>query len=153
MKTFTFNQQELEATLTLNVPSQPLTGYWQIQFDDDQGLDNEGMWYLFFCRGRVIFSGFEQISWSVVSETLKLFIPSLRSEAAKEKIQEIEQEENGHSPQSMLALLSKLILKAKLTSYQEVIEAIKLKILTDIDKYFIRLFWTSRIYCRGKTER
>ena len=135
MKTFTFKQQELEAALTLSAPNQPLTGYWQIQFDDGQGLDSQSIWHLFVCRGRVIFSGFEQISWSVVLETLKLYIPSLRSDAAKEKIQEIEQEEDGQSPQSMLALLSKLILQAKLTTYQEVIEAIKLKILTDIDKY------------------
>jgi CheY-like chemotaxis protein len=130
LTTFTFREQELGTKLHSIVRSQP-TGYWKIRFDKD----NANLWYLFFSRGRVVFSGHQALSWSVILETLKRYVPHLRSAATNEEIQAIERETNAQTQASMMLLLSKLVVSKKLIDYKEVTKAIQLKILADFDRY------------------
>jgi CheY-like chemotaxis protein len=131
---FSFRSRELEAILNL-ISRKQLTGYWKIQFDDNQDIDATSLWYLYLSRGRVVFSDFQPLSWSSVLETLKRYIPRLRSRKAQEEIEAIEQQVNLKTDAFMLLLLSKLTWHKKLTDYKEIAKAIQGKILSDFEEY------------------
>jgi CheY-like chemotaxis protein len=131
---FSFRSRELEAILNL-ISRKQLTGYWKIQFDDNQDIDATILWYLYLSRGRVVFSGFQPLSWSSVLETLKRYIPRLRSRKAQEAIEAIEQQVNLKTDTFMLLLLSKLTWHKKLTDYKEIAKAIQGRILSDFEEY------------------
>jgi CheY-like chemotaxis protein len=131
---FVFQTQELPQKLS-QTSEGSLTGYWLCEFFP-VGHNRYGeQFYIGLLQGQVVFSG-QQISWEALIKALQRYVPRLRSEAAKHAISIVRQrlQPKQQNPQSgeLLALFAQLY-QANVISHQEVIEALRLKILSDFD--------------------
>lgn len=133
---FSFRASELTEQLK-QAFNETLTGYWQIQLDVGAIKPNEAgseKWYLGVVQGRVVCSGGEKLSWAYFLETLKSYLSRLQSAEAKQALALLQQELFlKETPR-----LSKVIVEManiKLLSHDDVIKALRLKILSDLDAY------------------
>lgn len=130
-----FSFQVLELTGQLKQCfNESLTGYWQIQLAATNQSSSLKPWYLAVVQGRVVFSGTQQLSWTSFVETLQRYIFKLRNSQSKQKLALLQQDLS----EGETALLSKILLemeKMNLLSHNEALQALRLKILSDLDTY------------------
>jgi CheY-like chemotaxis protein len=136
---FSFRASELTEQLKRSF-NETLTGYWQIELVKVNGaiLANQAsggkLWYIAVVQGRVICSGSEKLSWASFLETLKSYIPRLQTTQSKHALELLKQELSAKET----PLLSKIIVEManmKLVSHDEVMKALRLKVLSDLDWY------------------
>lgn len=136
---FSFRASELIEQLKRSF-NETLTGYWQIELVKVNGAlqanqaSSGKLWYIAVVQGRVVCSGSEKLSWTSFLETLKSYISRLQTAQSKQALELLKQE--------LLAketpLLSKIIVEManmKLVSHDDVMKALRLKILSDLDWY------------------
>ena len=135
---FSFRASELGEQLKQTF-NESLTGYWQIQLTKANGANqqqegNSQKWYLAVVQGRVVCSGTQKLSWASFLETLKSYLPRLQTADAKQALALLQQELSS----KQTPLLSKVIAEManmKLLSHDDVIKALRLKIISDLDTY------------------
>ncbi|NJK49969.1 response regulator [Candidatus Gracilibacteria bacterium] len=130
----TFSSRELPSQL-ISRTKELSTGYWQFKLTDaPEAGDPQASWYLAIVQGRVVFSGTQPLSWQSLCQTLQRYLPSLRTASAKQTLKEIEKDLSTQE----LKMLSQILLKAEKAlslQRQEVVKAIHLQILSDLDTY------------------
>ena len=135
---FSFRASELTEQLKRSF-NETLTGYWQIELVKVNGAiqanqASGGKWYIAVVQGRVICSGSEKLSWASFLETLKSYISRLQTTQSKQALELLKQELSAKET----PLLSKIIVEManiKLVSPDDVMKALRLKILSDLDWY------------------
>ncbi len=135
---FSFRASELTKQLR-EAFDETLTGYWQLQLDKVNGASEPHQaggekWYLAVVQGRVVCSGGEKLSWASFLETLKSYLSHLHTVPAKQALALLQQDLSSKET----PLLSKMIVEManmKLLSHDDVIKALRLKILSDLDAY------------------
>lgn len=130
---FSFQVLELTGQLKQSF-NESLTGYWQIQLATTNQASSLKPWYLAVVQGRVVFSGTQQLSWASFVETLQRYVFRLRNSQSKQKLDLLKQDlASGEA-----ALLSKILIemeKLNLLSHNEALQALRLKVLSDLDTY------------------
>ncbi len=115
-----------------------LTGYWLCEFPVAYQTSQVRPLYIALLRGRVVFSGNQQISWSDLIKILQRYVPRLRSSSARQAIATLEQrllaEQSNSGSVGLLKLLGELN-KLDLVNTDEVSQALRSKILSDFDEY------------------
>lgn len=136
---FSFRASELTEQLKRSF-NETLTGYWQIELVKVNGAiqanqaSSGKLWYIAVVQGRVICSGSEKLSWASFLETLKSYISRLQTAQSKQALELLKQELSAKET----PLLSKIIVEManiKLVSPDDVMKALRLKILSDLDWY------------------
>lgn len=136
---FSFRASELIEQLKRSF-NETLTGYWQIELVKVNGAieanqaSSGKLWYIAVVQGRVICSGSEKLSWASFLETLKSYISRLQTTQSKQALELLKQELSAKET----PLLSKIIVEManmKLVSHDDVMKALRLKILSDLDCY------------------
>ena len=64
---------------TINVDKLQFSGYLKIKLDNSHENNTFKIWYLFFSKGKVVFSGDKLICFSDILSALKSYIPNLRN--------------------------------------------------------------------------
>jgi CheY-like chemotaxis protein len=130
---FSFRASELTEQLK-QAFNETLTGYWQIQLVKADRVGTSKFWHLAVIQGRVICSGSEKLSWKSFLEILKRYASRLQNSQAKQTFKQLEQELSiKETP-----LLSKIVAEMenmKLLSHDDVKQALRLKVLSDLDTY------------------
>lgn len=109
-----------------------LTGYWQIQLDKGKG--SSANWYLAVVQGRVVCSGTEKLSWASLADILQSYLSRLHNSQSKQAFGLLQEKLAAQET----PLLSKIVTEMgnmKLLSHDDVIQALRLKILSDMDVY------------------
>lgn len=130
---FSFRPSELTDQLKQSF-NETLTGYWKIQLIKENKSTASKLWYLAVVQGRVICSGPDKLSWAYFIETLKYYVSRLRDSESKQALQLLQKE----LLVKETPLLSKLMVEMvnmKLISHDDVIKALRLKIISDLDVY------------------
>lgn len=136
---FSFRACELTEQLKRTF-NETLTGYWQIELVRVNGAieaskaSDGKLWYLAVVQGRVICSGSEKLSWASFLKTLKSYTSRLQTTQSKQALEQLQQELSAKET----PLLSKMIVEManmKLVSHDDVMKALRLKILSDLDWY------------------
>ncbi|NJM68980.1 MAG: response regulator [Scytonema sp. RU_4_4] len=134
---FAFQAQELPQKLS-QASLGMLTGYWQCEFPVSHSPNRTHSWYLALSRKRIIFSGTQPLAKQALLEVFQRYVPRLRSDDAKRIISNLQQpsilEQQETHPFLLLNLLNELH-RLHLITYQEMEQALRLKILSDFDKY------------------
>jgi CheY-like chemotaxis protein len=132
---FAFQAQELPRKLS-QVSTASLTGYWLCEFSATHRQHQPNLLYLLLSDGKIIFSGEHQLSWKNILHALQRYIMRLRSEKAKVALLTLEQQlllkEQEQSTASHVQPLEELS-KLDLINPHEVTQALRLKILSDLD--------------------
>ncbi len=130
---FSFQAQELPNKLSM-ASRLARTGYWQFRLAPSREEHQPEFWYLALAQGRIVFSGDEQLCWKTFLETLRRYVVRLRSPSAKGILLNLEQGATPKQRESLSKMLSAME-KINLLNHQEVIYALRLKILVDFDTY------------------
>jgi CheY-like chemotaxis protein len=130
---FSFQAQELPKKLSM-ASRLARTGYWQFRLAPPSKENQPEFWYLTLVQGRIVFSGNEQLCWQTFLETLRRYVVRLRSLSAKLTLLNLEQGVTPKQRESLSKMLSTME-KMNLLNHQEVIYALRLKILVDFDTY------------------
>ncbi len=114
------------------ISQEPLTGYWTFEFGVSKSTSKP--WYIALSQGKVVFSGAHRLSWSPFVAVLQQYITRLRAEAGKQAIQSLE---SSLTPDQLGRLGNMLgrLEKMNVLSYDEAVQAIRLKVLADFDAY------------------
>lgn len=129
--TFTFRSQDLLDHLG-QASQQMLTGYWLLQPEVSTAAPPLSPWYLALAQGRVIFSG-QQLSWESLLAVLYRFIPRLREDRSQAVIRRLTQEYTSEQ-RALLGNMLARMQKEDLLSHQDGVRAVRLGILTDLDR-------------------
>lgn len=139
----TFSSRELPSKL-VSTTKELSTGYWQFELTDaPEASDPKAPWYLAIVQGRVVFSGTQPLSWRSLCQTLQRYLPSLRTASAKQTLSEIENELSVQESK----MLSQVLLKAEKAlslQRQDVVKAIHIQILSDLDTYLFNASGSGR---------
>jgi CheY-like chemotaxis protein len=130
---FSFENQEFPTRIR-EFLSKDITGYWRVSFDH-KDADIPNAWFLGVAQGRVVFTGSEKMQWLSLTQTLQNFIKKLRSDAGQQDIRDLQAE----MVDSQAGYLGKLLIQLEHRhsfSHSEAIEALRLSILLDMEKYF-----------------
>ena len=130
---FSFQGQELPQKLS-QASHGIGAGYLRCKLAATSGISQMPSWYLALSQGRVIFSGTQQLSWSVLLQTLQRYVPRLRGDRAKQDILALEQKFPTTKPEFLVILLAEMYQQG-LLSREEVAGALRLKILSDFDRH------------------
>jgi CheY-like chemotaxis protein len=131
---FSFKALELTGQLRQSF-NELLTGYWQIQLNDLAGNGKTQTWYLAIVQGQVVFSGAQALSWESLVETLRRYVPRIRTPQAQSAIQALQQQyaSLGQTPRPA-QMLSRMV-KVNLLNHEDATKALRLKALSDLDAY------------------
>ena len=140
MNSIEFRAGELTSTWqSINLEKLSFSGYFQVVFDNTQNLEDStsNTWYVFFSKGKVVFSHCKEISLETILEVLKNYVPELRvfDVKAKTKIEMIFRLANTRNDISVLRLLMELTINTKLVEYQEIIKGIQNHLFSDFEKH------------------
>lgn len=130
---FSFPASELTEQLK-QAFNETLTGYWQIQLDKGNGASSASPWYLAVVQGRVVYSGTQKLSWASFVETLQYYVSRLQNLQSKQAFQLLQEKLSSQETPP----LGKIIVQMqnmKLLSHDDVIQALRLKILSELDAY------------------
>ena len=131
---FTFQAQELPTKISQAFQETRLgIGYWQFQLNNFDGGSNN-LWYLALVQGGVVFSGTQKLSWTAFLNILQRYISRLRSSKSKQALLNLE-EDSSPERREMLGKMMVKMQSMSLLTYQEIIQALKLQILSDFDTY------------------
>ena len=122
---------------TINVDKLQFSGYLEIKLNNDHKNDDFKIWYLFFSKGKVVFSGKQLICFTDILSALKSYIPNLRNREliSFEEIEKITQRANVEKDICMTELLAELALNVKTLNYQKIAEAIESYIIEDTERH------------------
>jgi CheY-like chemotaxis protein len=109
-----------------------LTGYWRIQARTGETILQPC--FLAMVRGRIIFSGVQQLSWHSLLDTLQRYTFSLRSPQARQSIEEVELELSASDTLQLGKYITRLA-EIKLFSQDELLKTLRQKLLSDLDTY------------------
>jgi CheY-like chemotaxis protein len=110
-----------------------LTGYWRIQADKTSETTLPPC-FLAMVRGRIVFSGAQQLSWHSLLATLQRYNFPLRSPQTRQALEQVELELSASETLQMGKYISRLS-ELKLFSQDELLKTLRLKILSDLDCY------------------
>lgn len=131
--TLSITFQALELPKKLSEASQDAsTGYWQFEFTPTSGANNVSSWYLALVQGQVVFSGAHKLSWDTFLELLQRYLGRLRTSNAKQAMLALAQESSAEEREFLGKMLGKMGQKS-LLSYQEAVQALQLRILSDFE--------------------
>lgn len=128
-QTFKFENRDLKEKLCSTAQNNR-DGYWKIQLNQPKADQN--FYYLYLSKGNIVFSNNDILSLSNVLNTLKRYVPQLRTANSLKVIQEIQA---NNSDNSILFFIRKLAIKTEIVNYHKFDRAIKLQILDDFDRY------------------
>jgi CheY-like chemotaxis protein len=131
-KQFSFSARELPEKLLQYIKSGE-TGYWQHQFDRFADRQPAFCWNLGIANGQILYSGNRPWSAAVLIRVMERYIPQrssvkLQIEVLKRKVQE-----EKLSPSQLLAMIN----DSEVITERELIEALRAKILNDLDIYLL----------------
>lgn len=129
---FNFSEGQLLSGLS-NYEQMGGTGYWQHHFDRMADRGKEFVWYLGVHQGRLVYSGSSSLSAYGLLRILLRYAPSAQRNAIKPQWRLLQQTVQQREI-SELELLQ-YIQQEKLVPREEIDQAIKLKILNDLDGY------------------
>jgi CheY-like chemotaxis protein len=109
------------------------TGYWRFSLNPGGGLKLRA-WHLAVVQERVVFSGTDEMTWKIYLKALQRFLPRLRGANAQATIEKMEQESTSAQLSTIGIMLGKLEATG-LTRREESIQAIRLKVLSDLDQF------------------
>lgn len=130
---FSFEARDLPRLLS-QFSNGLLTGYWKLRLNDSKPID-EVDWYFALVQGRMIFSGAQPLSWSSFIRSLQRYVPRLRIKQSQQALQSLEEELSPDKISRLGSVLGRLE-KMDLVSYEEVVEALRLSILADLELSF-----------------
>jgi CheY-like chemotaxis protein len=132
---FVFKSAEFTKLLRENT-SGGSTGFWEIQFDPMPGKTMIP-WYISVVNGLVVFSGTEAPSWQGLLEVLRRYVPRIRRPKLNQQVQVLyATQPDQHSRD--LGRLVKQMSTLSLISLEEVVHAIRLNALHDLDLHLTR---------------
>lgn len=155
LKSFRFHKGNLISIFqSINLDKLKFSGYFQIEFDDVEEIDTPNLWYLYFAKGKLVFSSNDAISLTNILEALQNYIPSLRSNnlQAKEKIDEIFFSNKKRDDISVLRMFGELTLKTEFIEYQEVTGAVQNHLFHEFDRYLSNYSGTVKIFVDKKID-
>ncbi|MBE9043341.1 response regulator [Pleurocapsales cyanobacterium LEGE 10410] len=121
----------------INTDKLNFTGYLEIKFDQSHQSSNSGAWYLFFSRGKIVFSNHQLINFSDILNVLRNYILSLRNNTlvSPEIIKKLIHRSETESDILIVGLLGELALSNKILNYRQFSEAIRSHIIAELEKY------------------
>ncbi len=131
---FSFTARGLPAKLLERI-QQGETGYWQHQFDRLADREQPFYWNLGIANGRILYSGNRFWSVQMLLGVMRRFGLRTRSDALKSQLDSIESQIQSASfdPAQLLAMMK----QAHIISEAQLSEALRIKILTDLDIYLL----------------
>lgn len=129
--TFMFKAQELPRKLEQFSDNKSL-GYWQIKFD--LYTDIQHVLYLGIYQNLIFYSGDQTLCWSCLWQILSTYILRLRKVPQANKITRFKEDRMDSQNKSLRIVVNQMIIEG-LLEYKEVVNALKLQILTDFDTY------------------
>jgi CheY-like chemotaxis protein len=130
---FSFQAQELPKKLSM-ASRLARTGYWQFRLASAREENQLKFWYLTLVQGRIVFAGDEQLGWKTFLETLRRYVVRLHNPNVSRVLLNLEQRATPKQRESLSKMVSTME-KLDLLNHQEVIYALRLKILVDFDTY------------------
>ncbi len=139
---------------TINVDKLKFSGYLEIKLHNNHENNNFKIWYLFFSRGKVVFSGNQLICFSDILSALKSYIPKLRNNQliSFEEIEKMTRRANVEKDILMVGLLGELALNIKTLNYQKIVEAIESHIIEDTERYLFHNAQEVKIFSNLKID-
>ncbi len=134
---FSFKALELTGQLRHSF-NESLTGYWQILLNDLAENGTTKTWYLAVVRGQVVFSDTQPLSWTSLVETLKRYVPRIRTPQAQLAIQSLQQQYSAPEQSTQLAQMLSRMEEVNLLEHEDIVKALRLKVLSDFDAYLHR---------------
>jgi CheY-like chemotaxis protein len=110
-----------------------LTGYWCIR-PTKAGEAALPPCFVAMLRGRIVFTGTQQLSWHSLLAALQRYTFQLRSPQARQVIEQVELELSTSETLQMGKYISRLA-EMKLFSQDELLKTLRLKVLSDLDHY------------------
>ncbi len=131
---FSFRARELSQQL-LRYINESQTGYWEIQFDRAADRESAPPWYLTITNGKILYSGNCQWSSQSLMAVIYRYASHTRNDLVKTRFEQIEQQikERNLSPGQALTLIQKI----GIVNNEQLIKALKMQILDDLDVYAI----------------
>jgi CheY-like chemotaxis protein len=129
---FSFSARELSPQLLKHIRNGK-SGYWQHQFDRFTDRQQPFYWNLGVAHGRILYSGNRQWSTPMLWRILQRYIIQTHSYAAKLQIELLKQQSVTESldPARLIAIMK----QSNLISDSQLKEALRIKILNDLDMY------------------
>jgi CheY-like chemotaxis protein len=137
---FAFQAQELPQKLsyaTQDLLEGTHTGYWLCEFSAAPKNSSINPLYIALLEGRVIFSGNQPFSCPSLLETLQRYIPRLRHPNVRQTTLTLERKLTSTHQNTKRIAIPKLLnelRKLSLVSSAEITQALRLKILSDLDQ-------------------
>jgi hypothetical protein len=129
---FSFHAQELPQKLAGNLPLVG-TGYWQSRFDRLSGRKQPFSWNLGVSNGKAFYSGSQLWTSKALIKLVQRYVSSTRQEAAKFYFSQLQN--NGQVQAIPPAQLIDQIIQMGILDKAQLMEALRLKILNDLDTY------------------
>ena len=122
---------------TITTDKGGFSGYLKFEFDNLKNTVEQKSWYLFFSRGKIVFSGDRVIEFSDVFNALKNYIPGLRSShlISSGVIEQLISRAKVESDTLMVALLGELALSNKSFDDRQFNDAIELYIVEQTEQH------------------
>ncbi|MGB5631808.1 MAG: response regulator [Waterburya sp.] len=139
---------------TINVDKLKFSGYLEIKLHNNHENNNFKIWYLFFSRGKVVFSGSQLICFSDILSALKSYIPNLRNNQliSFEEIEKMTHRANVEKDILVVGLLGELALNIKTLNYKKIVEAIESHIIEDTERYLFHNAQEVKIFSNLKID-
>lgn len=122
---------------TIHVDQLKFSGYLQIKLNDENQPESVKTWNLFFSRGKIVFSGFEIISFQNILSVLTNYLPALRNNRliTSEIIKEISDKSQTQKDILIVKMLRELALSNESFDHQQFSEIIQAYVVADTEKY------------------
>ncbi len=130
---FSFSARELPAQLLEHIRSGE-TGYWQHEFDRLADRQPKFYWNLGIANGQILYSGNRVWSAQMLLRIAERYVPSIRN-AAKGQIETLRSKVQAEKLSS--AEVFAMMQRSNLITEQQLLEALRHKILNDLDIYLL----------------
>lgn len=127
---FSFHAQELPQKLAKHVPLVG-GGYWQSRFDRLSGRKQPFCWNLGVSSGKIFYSGSQLWTSQSLIKVVQRYVSSTRQEAAKAYFSQLQSKAQTITPAQLIAQTKQM----GFLDNAQLMEALRLKILNDLDTY------------------
>jgi CheY-like chemotaxis protein len=127
---FSFHAQELPQKLAEHVPLAG-GGYWQSRFDRLSGRKQPFCWNLGVSNGKIFYSGSQLWTSQSLIKVIQRYVSSTRQETAKAYFSQLQSKAQTLTPAQLIAQIKQM----GLLDNAQLMEALRLKILNDLDTY------------------
>lgn len=147
-------QMLLSTIQSTGIDKTVFSGYLKFEMLNSYENNTSNPWYLFFSRGKIVFSGNDLIHFNSILSALKNYIPDLRNEnlVLSKQLQRIAEKKSVTPDISMILLLGNLALQLKTLGYQKITESIELYILENIEKQFFKHTQKVEVFTETKID-